>query len=128
MRNLVHRICLYHDIAEILLKLTLNTSQSIIPTSSNSFSLFQLSCATSDIIFKLFKAVSICLCFNFYFLCEASAKYNNNIESRVSTFIYISYVLQQKLDKPCLFPFPIRLVKDICWLFIESYRTITYQW
>ena len=61
MRNLVYRICLHHYIAEMLLKLALNTSQSIIPTSSNSLSLFQLSCATSDINFKLLEAVSICL-------------------------------------------------------------------
>ena len=33
LRNLVYRICLHHDIAEILLRLALNTSQSIIPAS-----------------------------------------------------------------------------------------------
>jgi hypothetical protein len=81
MRNLVHRICLYHDIAEILLKLKLNTIQSIIPAPSKSISLFELSYSTSDIIFKLLKAVNICLCLNFYFRCEASSKNNNNIES-----------------------------------------------
>jgi hypothetical protein len=110
LRNLVYKICLHYVIAEILLELALNNRQSIIPASSNSFSLFQLSCATSDITFKLFKAVSICLCLNFYFLCEASAKYNNNIESQVSTFVYISYMLQQKLEKLCLFTFPVELV------------------
>ena len=83
-------MCLHHDIAEILLQLALNTSQSTILATSNSFSFFQLSCATSDIIFKLLKAVSICLCLNFYFLCEASAKNKTNIESQVFTFIYIS--------------------------------------
>ena len=39
------------------------------------------------------------LIFELYFLCEASAKNNNNIEIQVSTFIYISYMLQQKSDK-----------------------------
>jgi len=123
LRNLVYRICLHQDIAEILLKLALNTSQSIISAYSNSFSLFQLSILTafnnlkimsevaSDIIVKLLKAVSICLCLNFYFRCEASAKNKTNIESQVSTFIYISYMLQQKLEKLCLFTFPVKLVK-----------------
>jgi hypothetical protein len=127
MRNLVYKICLHHHTADTLLKLALNTNQAIIPASSNSFSLFQLSCGTSDIIFKLMKAVKICLCLNFYFRCEASAKNNTNIEIQVSTCIYISYMLQQNLDKLCLFTFPVQLVKDMIWLFINSYSTMPYQ-
>ena len=110
MRNLVYKICLHHHTADILLTLALNTNQSIIPASSNSFSLFELSSGTSDIIFKLMKAVKIFLCLNFYFRCEASAKNNTNIEIQVSTFIYISYMLKQKLDELCLFTFPVQLV------------------
>jgi hypothetical protein len=127
LRNLVHKICLHYVIDEILLKLALNSRQSIIPASSNRLSLWQLSCATSDIIFKLFKAVSICWCLNFYFLCEASAKYNNNIESQVSTFMYISYMLQQKLDKLCLFTFPVQLVKYYPGLSMTMTRRQTHH-
>ena len=80
----IYIICSHHDIAEILLKLALNTNQWIIPAP--------LSSETSDIIFKLLKAVSICLCLNCYFRCEACAKYKTNIESQVFTFIYISHI------------------------------------
>jgi hypothetical protein len=109
LRNLVCIICSQHHIAEILLKLPLNTSQLIIPAPSNSFSLFQLSCATSDKIFKLFKAVNICLCLNFYVRCEASAKNKINIESEVSTFIYILVLCHNKNQKFCLFTIESRV-------------------
>jgi hypothetical protein len=48
--------------------------------------------------------------FEFYFRCESSAKNKTNIESQVSTFVYIRYMLQQKLEKLCLFTFPVQLV------------------
>jgi hypothetical protein len=121
LRNLVCRIISQHDIAEILLKLALNTSQSIIPAPSNSFSLFQLACATSDKIFKLFKAVSICLCFNFYCRCEASAKNKINIESEVSTLV----LCHNKNHKFCLFTIESRVhiyIYVICvHIFCTSY-------
>ena len=48
--------------------------------------------------FQIVEGGQYLLMFEFCFRCEASAKNKMNIESQVSTFVYISYILQQKLE------------------------------
>ena len=112
MRNLVYIICLDHDIAEILLKLALYTNQSIIPASSTSFIFSIVMCDLWHNL-QFVEGGQYLLMFEFCFRCEASAKDKTNIESQVSTFVYINYMLQQKWEKLCLFTFPVQLVNYI---------------